>query len=59
MTDWPKEDYGKFYNGDSYIILNTYKDPNNPDSEVPWLICEYNESLGRGAAAERVAKILK
>lgn len=21
---WPKEDYGKFYNGDSYIILNTY-----------------------------------
>ena len=25
MTDWPEEDYGKFYNGDSYIILNTYK----------------------------------
>ncbi|CAH3184602.1 unnamed protein product [Porites lobata] len=26
VTDWPKEDYGKFYSGDSYIILNTYKD---------------------------------
>ncbi|XP_060552733.1 gelsolin-like protein 2 [Ruditapes philippinarum] len=26
VTQWPKEDYGKFYNGDSYIILNTYKD---------------------------------
>ncbi|XP_052780665.1 gelsolin-like protein 2 [Mya arenaria] len=26
ITDWPKEDYGKFYNGDSYIILNTYKE---------------------------------
>ena len=26
MTHWPKEDYGKFYNGDSYIILNTYKE---------------------------------
>ena len=25
VTDWPKDDYGKFYNGDSYIILNTYK----------------------------------
>lgn len=26
VTDWPKEDYGKFFSGDSYIILNTYKD---------------------------------
>jgi gelsolin len=26
VTEWPKEDYGKFYCGDSYIILNTYKE---------------------------------
>ncbi|KAL8569179.1 hypothetical protein ACOMHN_035449 [Nucella lapillus] len=26
VTTWPKEDYGKFYSGDSYIILNTYKE---------------------------------
>ncbi|GFS26214.1 gelsolin [Elysia marginata] len=26
VKDWPKEDYGEFYNGDSYIILNTYKE---------------------------------
>lgn len=25
VTDWPVEDYGKFFSGDSYIILNTYK----------------------------------
>lgn len=25
VTDWPEQDYGKFYSGDSYIILNTYK----------------------------------
>ena len=31
MTHWPKDDYGKFYNGDSYILLNTY---NEKDSEV-------------------------
>ena len=26
VTDWPKEDHGKFFDGDSYIILNTYKE---------------------------------
>jgi gelsolin len=24
---WPKEDYGQFFSGDSYIVLNTYKNP--------------------------------
>ncbi|CAI9723175.1 gelsolin 2 [Octopus vulgaris] len=24
VTHWPEEDYGSFYNGDSYIVLNTY-----------------------------------
>lgn len=27
VTHWDKEQYGSFYNGDSYIILNTYKEP--------------------------------
>ncbi|XP_025106975.1 gelsolin-like protein 2 [Pomacea canaliculata] len=26
VTTWPTDDYGSFYSGDSYIILNTYKD---------------------------------
>ncbi|NP_001191425.1 gelsolin [Aplysia californica] len=26
VQPWPKEDYGKFFEGDSYIILNTYKE---------------------------------
>jgi len=25
VVPWPKEEYGKFYSGDSYIVLNTYK----------------------------------
>lgn len=29
VTPWPKEDYGKFFSGDSYIILNTYKEEGN------------------------------
>ncbi|XP_062521639.1 gelsolin-like protein 2 [Corticium candelabrum] len=32
VTHWPKEDYGKFFSGDSYIILNTYKTP--PSDEL-------------------------
>lgn len=31
VTHWPKDDYGKFFNGDSYILLNTYKEK---DTEV-------------------------
>eukprot|EP00795_Rhopilema_esculentum_P012114 gene12114-2720_t len=31
VTDWPKEDYGEFYDGDSYIILNTYKKPDSDE----------------------------
>jgi gelsolin len=32
VTAWPRGDYGQFFNGDSYIILNTYK--SDPDSEA-------------------------
>lgn len=31
IQDWPEEDYGEFYNGDSYIILNTFQED---DSEA-------------------------
>eukprot|EP00475_Leptophrys_vorax_P022235 TRINITY_DN3025_c0_g2_i1.p1 TRINITY_DN3025_c0_g2~~TRINITY_DN3025_c0_g2_i1.p1 ORF type:complete len:383 (+),score=100.23 TRINITY_DN3025_c0_g2_i1:75-1223(+) len=27
VVPWPKDSYGSFYDGDSYIILHTYKDP--------------------------------
>lgn len=27
VVDWPEKQYGTFYSGDSYIILNTYKQP--------------------------------
>jgi len=32
VEDWPLEDYGYFFDGDSYIILHTYK--KDPSSEV-------------------------
>lgn len=40
VTHWPKNDYGKFYTGDSYIILNTYKkDPSSEVSGVFIFVC--------------------
>lgn len=33
VEHWEKERYGEFYNGDSYIILNTYKNPDEEDLE--------------------------
>lgn len=30
VVPWPKQDYGKFFSGDSYIILNVYKNPESP-----------------------------
>ncbi|XP_048740738.1 gelsolin-like protein 2 [Ostrea edulis] len=29
VTKWPVEDYGKFFDGDSYIVLNTYQKPDS------------------------------
>jgi gelsolin len=30
---WPKQDHGKFFEGDSYILLNTYIKPDEEDHE--------------------------
>jgi gelsolin len=30
VVAWPKEQYGQFYSGDSYIVLNTYQLPGKP-----------------------------
>lgn len=34
VTHWPQDEYGHFYDGDSYIILNTYKKPGSDVSYV-------------------------
>lgn len=34
VIPWPKEKYGKFYNGDSYIILYSYKVGNPPNEKL-------------------------
>ncbi|XP_041379050.1 gelsolin-like protein 1 [Gigantopelta aegis] len=41
VTVWPDDQYGQFFNGDSYIILKTYKEP--PSEEL-----KYNLHFGIG-----------
>jgi len=31
VKKWPKERYGEFHKGDSYIVLNSYTDPSTPE----------------------------
>jgi len=35
VTNWPEQDYGKFFSGDSYIILHTYH-PNPSSKELEY-----------------------
>lgn len=60
VTAWPEEDYGQFYSGDSYIILNTYKP--NPDNEelafdVHFWIGKYSSQDEYGTAAYKTVEL--
>lgn len=60
VTHWPKRDYGKFYNGDSYIILNTYrKDPKSPalSWDVHFWIGKYSTQDEYGTAAYKTVEL--
>ena len=35
VVPWPQKKWGKFHRGDSYIVLRTYKKPNN-DKKLEW-----------------------
>lgn len=56
---WPKEDYGKFYNGDSYIILNTYKDKDTDalKYDVHFWIGKYSTQDEYGTAAYKTVEL--
>ncbi|XP_078346658.1 gelsolin-like protein 1 isoform X1 [Oculina patagonica] len=60
VTDWPVEDYGTFYEGDSYIILRTYKkDPNSEelDHDVHFWIGKYSTQDEYGTAAYKTVEL--
>jgi len=59
VEKWPKEDYGKFYNGDSYIILNTYKDPEGEEflMDVHFWIGKYSTQDEYATAAYKTVEL--
>lgn len=59
VEKWPKEDYGKFYNGDSYIILNTYKEPETDELkyDVHFWIGKYSTQDEYGTAAYKTVEL--
>ncbi|XP_046562170.1 gelsolin-like protein 2 isoform X1 [Haliotis rubra] len=59
VTDWPKEDYGKFYNGDSYIVLNTYTEDGADQLlfDVHFWIGKYSTQDEYGTAAYKTVEL--
>ncbi|XP_069141080.1 gelsolin-like protein 2 [Argopecten irradians] len=59
VTHWPKEDYGKFYDGDSYIILNTFKEDGGEELlyDVHFWIGKYSTQDEYGTAAYKTVEL--
>ncbi|XP_058972329.1 gelsolin-like protein 2 [Pocillopora verrucosa] len=59
VTDWQKEDHGKFFDGDSYIILNTYKDKESDELlyDVHFWIGKHSTQDEYGTAAYKTVEL--
>lgn len=59
VEKWPKEEYGKFYSGDSYIILNTYKDVESEELlyDLHFWIGKYSTQDEYGTAAYKTVEL--
>ncbi|XP_048584452.1 gelsolin-like protein 2 [Nematostella vectensis] len=59
VEHWPKEDYGKFFNGDSYIVLNTYKEPGTENLlyDVHFWIGKFSSQDEYGTAAYKTVEL--
>ncbi|CAH1784269.1 unnamed protein product [Owenia fusiformis] len=59
ITEWPAEDYGSFFDGDSYIILNQYKkeDSDEIEYDVHFWIGKYSTQDEYGTAAYKTVEL--
>jgi len=59
VEHWAKDEYGSFYNGDSYIILNTYKEGDSDELlyDVHFWIGKYSTQDEYGTAAYKTVEL--
>lgn len=57
VTDWPVEDYGSFYSGDSYIILNTWLEEDEFKYDVHFWIGKHSTQDEYGTAAYKTVEL--
>jgi len=59
VKSWPKEKYGSFFSGDSYIILNTYKKKDSPAIawDVHFWLGKYTSQDEAGTAAYKTVEL--
>lgn len=57
VENWPEDQYGEFYNGDSYIILNTYKQEDELKYDVHFWIGKYSTQDEYGTAAYKTVEL--
>jgi len=59
VTDWPQEQYGEFYSGDSYLILHTYKNEGMEEKkfDLHFWIGKYSTQDEYGTAAYKTVEL--
>jgi gelsolin len=59
VISWPREQYGQFYSGDSYIVLNTYKKKDSPKIlwDVHFWLGKYTTQDEAGTAAYKTVEL--
>jgi len=59
VEEWPKTDYGRFFTGDSYIVLNVYKVPNEDalKMDVHFWIGEHSSQDEYATAAYKTVEL--
>jgi gelsolin len=57
IVPWPKEEYGKFYNGDSYMVLKTIKQGNTFKWDIHFWLGENTSQDEAGTAAYKTVEL--
>jgi len=57
IVAWPKDQYGKFFSGDSYIVLNTYKEKDALKYNVHFWLGEHTTLDEAGTAAYKTVEL--